>query len=149
MNLGQVALGELPVVLFAVEDVGQGQEHALLGTVLVQRESGDTDDVHGGVAAQDVGQDVFFRSHHAAALQVNEDLAAGQLFEFRFESPGHVADDGAAFVVLFQGRGNGVHFSIGQGNRIRESGRAAQDQGQGEQDTKQFLHGDASLFNYG
>ena len=54
--LGQVALNELPVMLFAAENVGQGQEHALLCAVLVQGESGDTDDVGRSVAAQDVRQ---------------------------------------------------------------------------------------------
>ena len=145
--LGQIALDELPVVFFAVKNIGQSKEYALLCTVLVQRESGDTDDVHSGIAAQDVGEDSLLIAQNAAALQVDKNLAAGQFFQLCLESPGYVADDRAFLSVFFGSGRNGVHFGIGQGDRIRQRGSAAQHQCQGKQNTKQFLHGNASLFS--
>ena len=102
----------------------------MLSAVLVQRESGDADDVHGGVAAQDVGQDGLLVAHDAAGLDVNDDFAAGQLFQLGLESQGHVADDGAF---------NGVDLGVGQGD-LGQRGRAAQQHDQNQCDAKQLFH---------
>ena len=117
-------------MILAGEHIGQGQEDALLGAVLVQREGGNADDIHGGVAAQDVGQDGLLVAHDAAGLDVNQDLAAGQLFQLGFEGQGHVADDGAF---------DGVHFRVGQGDLGQRRG-AAQQHDQNQCDAKQLFH---------
>ena len=107
--LGQIALGKLPVVILAGEDVGEGQEDALDSAVLVESEGGDADDVDRGVAAEDVGKDGLLIAHDAAGLNVDQNGAAGQLFELLFESKGYVADNGTL---------NGVDFRVGEGNGL-------------------------------
>ena len=129
--LGQVALDEVPIMLLAGEHVGQGQEDGLLSAVLVQSESGDADHVHGVVTGQDVAQDALLVAHDAAVLDVNQNFAAGQLFQLVLEGQGHVADDGAV---------HGVDLSVGQGHGLGQSRGAGQNHGQHENDAKQFLH---------
>ena len=140
--LGQVALDEVPVMILTGENIGQGQEDALHGAVLVQSECGDADDVDRGVAAQDVGKDGLLIAHDAAGLDVDHDVSAGQLFQLLFESQSHVTNDRTF---------DGVDFRIGQGNRLCGSRHCAdcKNHAQGHQKCQGFFHFGFLLNNFG
>ena len=130
--LGQIAVREVPEMIAVFEHIGQAQQGRLGAAVLAQREGGDAADVGHGAAAQQVVQNLVFGAQHAAGLDVDQHGAAAQLFNLLLEGLGEFADDGAL---------DGVHFSVGQGNRIiRQRGGAAQRQGQNEQQRNQFFH---------
>ena len=116
--LGQLAVGELPEMLLIDEGVGDGQKAGLVAAVLGQSESGDTAEVADVAAAEQVVEDLILGAENAAGLNVNQNGAAGQLFELCLEGLGHFADGGAF---------EGVDFRVGEGDGlVSGSGDSAQ-----------------------
>ena len=116
--LGQFAVGELPEMLLIDEGVGDGQKAGLVAAVLGQSESGDTAEVADVAAAEQVVEDLILGAENAAGLDVNQNGAAGQLFELCLEGLGHFADGGAF---------EGVDFRVGEGDGlVSGSGDSAQ-----------------------
>ena len=96
----QLAVGEVPEVCAVLEGEGDGQQLGLVAAVAGQCESGDTADVDGGGAAEDSVQNVVLRTQNAGSLHIDDDGAAGQLFDLLLEVGSGLADDGIQRVDL-------------------------------------------------
>ena len=103
--LCQIAGCEIPEMLLIYESVGDGEQACLVAAVLCKSKRGDTADICDVAVAEQVVQNLVFRTEHSAGLNVDQYAAAGELFHFLFESFCHFTDDCAI---------KGVDFCIGE-----------------------------------
>ena len=134
--LRQVAGSEVPEVSAVGEGVRDVQQGRLFAAVAGQGERGDTGDVNGVAAGQDAVQDLRLGAQNAGSLHVDDDFAAGELFDLRLEVGRDLADDGV----------NRVDLSVGQGDGFCGRSGAGEHQSEGRNESEKLLHSGFLLF---